>query len=319
MASSDTVLVADIGGTTSRFGLVHRGSLDANHIREFAGDDFPGGLQEVIPHYLSDAPAMPGRAVIAMAGPVKAGFVHLTNRRGWSFEPSALAATLGFSHVDVVNDFAALAWCLPHLPPALLAPIGGAELDPDATKVVLGPGTGLGVAALVHHNGRWTPAPSEGGHVEFAPTTAREAAVYDLIRRDTGRVSAEMIACGTGLGRIDAALAELDGETTDRKGPAISAAAREGEARAREVMDIFFAALARFAGDMALTFVAQGGVYIGGGVIQKVIDLLDPATFRANFEAKPPHQKLVSNIATVRITARYPALTGCAAIASLDG
>jgi glucokinase len=320
MASLDTVLVADIGGTTSRFGIVQRGSLEPQHIRELQDDDFPGGLQEAIPHYLADAPMTPVRAVIAMAGPVKGGLVHLTNRRGWSFAPDSLARQLGFSRIDVVNDFAALAWSLPHLPPPLLAPIGDATLDADATKVVLGPGTGLGVAALVRHNGRWTPAPSEGGHVEFAPVTARETAIYDHIRGTFGRVSAETIACGSGLARLDAAIAAIDAvETTDRKGPAISEAARNGEPRGREVMDLFFAALGRFAGDMAVTFVAQGGVYLAGGVMQKTVDLLDPVAFRASFEAKAPHQKLVAGIATVRITARYPALTGCAAIAALDG
>ena len=93
-------------------------------------------------------------------------------------------------------------------------------------------------------------------------------------------------------------------------------AARRGEKRACEVMDIFFSALARFSGDMALTYVARGGVYIGGGVLLKVLDLLDIAKFREDFAAKKPHERLVSTIPTVLITAKTPALTGCAAIAA---
>jgi glucokinase len=319
MASLDCVLVADIGGTNSRFGIVTRGSLEPHDIVELQNDDF-ANLQEAIPHYLANTSLQPTRAVIAMAGPIKGGTVHLTNRRGWSFVPAVLARALGFAKIDVVNDFAALAWALPHLPPSDLMQIGDAGLVDDATKLVLGPGTGLGVAALIRHNGRWTPAPSEGGHIELAATTAREAAVYDHIRRAHGRVSAEAVACGSGLARIDAALAAIEGDDgAGRSGPEISEAARIGEPRARETMDLFFAALGRFAGDMALTVLAQGGVYIGGGVMQKTIDLMSVEAFRDAFSSKAPHERLISGIGTALITARYPALTGCAAIAALDG
>ncbi|MGQ4274276.1 glucokinase [Terrihabitans sp. B22-R8] len=319
MASLDCVLVADIGGTNSRFGIVTPGSLVPKEIRELSNDDF-ANLQEAVPFYLSGASFRPDRAVIAMAGPIKGGTVHLTNRRGWSFVPGVLADQLGFARVDVMNDFAALAWALPHLLPADLRAIGDAIPTDDATKLVLGPGTGLGVAALIRYHERWIPVPSEGGHAELAPSTEREAAVFDHVRRGLGRVSAEAIACGTGLTRIDAALAFIDsGERTSRKGADISGAARDGEARGREAMDIFFSALGRFAGDMALTFLAQGGVYLAGGVMQKTIDLMDRAAFRASFEAKAPHERLVSTIATRVITAPYPALTGCAAMASIEG
>ncbi|MDX6807567.1 glucokinase [Terrihabitans rhizophilus] len=315
MASLDCVLVADVGGTTSRFGIVTRGSLEPRDIHELKGDDF-ANLQEAIPHYLTLTKSRPARAVIAMAGPVKGGTVHLTNRRGWSFVPEELAQQLGLARVDVMNDFAALAWALPYLPPDELRSIGGVPLDGAATKLVLGPGTGLGVAALARHNGRWTPVPSEGGHIELAAITPREQAVFDRVRSQYGRVSAEAIACGSGIARIDAAIAWIDsGEITEREGKDISDAARAGEARGREVMDIFFDALARFSGDMALAFLAQGGVYIGGGVAVKTIDLMDEARFRANFVAKAPHEKLVAAIGTSLITARYPALTGCAAYA----
>src|SRR5690606_31463062 len=112
-----------------------------------------------------------------------------------------------------------------------------------------GPGTGLGTAALLHHGDAWIPVPSEAGHVELGATTARENAVYDVLRRRFGRVSAELVASGEGLERLDAAIAELDGvQAGPREGAAISAAARAGEARAREVMDLFFDALARFSG-----------------------------------------------------------------------
>lgn len=314
MAPPDLVLVADIGGTNSRFGLVRAGELAPLDIRNYSNDGF-AGLHEAIPAYAKDCGHKPVRAVLAIAGPIKDGVVHLTNRRGWSFKPEELAKTVGLTRVEVVNDFAALAEALPYLDE--IKPLGPGRPRPDATKVVLGPGTGLGAAGLVHKDGRWIVVPSEAGHIEFADQGDREAAVFAIIRRNFGRVSAEQVVSGEGIERLDMAVAEIDGEELKhREGSEISDAARKGEKRAREVMDMFFSALARFAGDMALTYVARGGVYIGGGVLPKVLDLMDIAKFREDFAAKKPHEALVSEIATVLITARTPALTGCAAIAA---
>ena len=314
MARPDLVLVADIGGTNSRFGLVDAGEIAPLGITSVDNDRF-AGLHEAIPHYIAESGNKPVRAVLAIAGPMKDGTVHLTNRRGWSFKPEELAQKVGLSRVDVVNDFAALAEALPYIDE--LKPLGPGRPRPDATKAVLGPGTGLGVAGLVHHGGKWIVVPSEAGHVEFGGVTPRETEIYNVLRRGFGRVSAELVVSGEGLERLDMAVAEVDGEKVEhREGSAISDAARNGERRAREVMDLFFDALARFAGDIALTFVARGGVYIGGGVLPKTLDLMDVARFRKNFEAKRPHQKLVGDMATVLITAETPALTGCAAIAA---
>lgn len=314
MAPPDLVLVADIGGTNSRFGLVRAGELAPLNIKDYSNDGF-AGLHEAIPHYLKDVGHDAARAVLAIAGPVKDGVVHLTNRRGWSFKPEELAGQAGLRKIDVLNDFAALAEALPYLDE--LKPLGPGHPRPDATKVVLGPGTGLGVAGLVFKDGHWLVVPSEAGHIEFADLGDREAAVFAILRRNFGRVSAEQVISGEGIERLDMAIAELNGdEVKHREGSEISEAARKGEKRAREVMDLFFSALARFAGDMALTYVARGGVYIGGGVLPKVLDLMNIETFRQEFAAKKPHEQLVATIPTVLITAKTPALTGCAAIAA---
>lgn len=314
MAPPDLVLVSDIGGTNSRFGVVEAGRMTPRDIQAIDNDGF-AGLHEAIPDYIKQSGNRPVRAVLAIAGPMKDGTVHLTNRRGWSFKPEELAQKSGLARVDVVNDFAALAEALPYIDE--VKPLGPVRPRPDATKAVLGPGTGLGVAGLAYNSGHWIVAPSEAGHVEFADVTARETEIYNVLRRSFGRVSAELVVSGEGLERLDMAIAEVDGANAGhREGSAISDAARRGENRAREVMDLFFDALGRFAGDIALTYVALGGVYIGGGVLPKVLDLMDIARFRKNFEAKKPHDKLVSDIATVLITAKTPALTGCAAIAA---
>ena len=314
MALPDLVLVADVGGTNSRFGLVRAGELAPLDIQVLKNDDF-SGLSDAIQHYVTSVNQAPQRAVLAIAGPIRDDVVSLTNRSDWAFKPAELAAACAMSKVEAVNDFAALAEALPYIDD--LQQLGPGQPRPDATKVVLGPGTGLGVAGLVYSGGKWLVVPTEAGHIEFADQGDREAAVFAVLRRKFGRVSAERVISGEGIERLDMAVAELDGlDAARRDGAVISEAARGGESRGREVMDLFFAALARFSGDMALTFVARGGVYIGGGVLPKVLDLMDVAKFRRDFSAKKPHEKLIADIATVLITAQTPALTGCAAIAA---
>jgi glucokinase len=256
--------------------------------------------------------------VIAIAGRIDGPEVKFTNR-DWAFETGAFARRHGFAHLSIVNDFQALARALPHFQPDQLRPIGPAMPRTEAPKLVLGPGTGLGVAAALRCDGRWLAMPSEGGHIELAATTEREEAVYRAIRRAFGRVSAETVVSGAGLGRLDAALAALEGAAVaERDGAAIADAARQGEPRAREVMALFFDALARFAGDMALTVLATGGVYLYGGVIQKVADLLDPATFRRHFADKAPYGAMLEGVATTLVLSDTAGLLGCAAIAAED-
>jgi glucokinase len=317
MSDRAPTLVADVGGTHSRFGLLKPGTVQADAVMIFDNDAYHS-LSAVVTAYLADTGAEPDRAVIAIAGPIEGPQVRFTNR-DWAFETGAFARKHGFARLSVVNDFQALARALPHFQPDALHPIGPAAPCAGAPKVVLGPGTGLGVAAALRCDGRWLAVPGEGGHVELAATTEREEAVYRAIRRELGRVSAEAVVSGPGLGRLDAALAALAGTAhAARDGAAIAEAARNGEPRACEAMALFFAALARFAGDVALTFLATGGVYLYGGVIQKVVDLLDPVAFRRGFADKAPYGALLEGVATTLILSETAGLLGCAAIAAED-
>ncbi len=306
------ILVADIGGTNSRFALVAGGELTA---RLSVSNDEAGSLEAAVDRFLAVQKARPSHAVLAVAAPVGARAVRLTNR-DWIIDAEALERRFGFARVDLLNDFAAVAHGLPRLGADQLHMIGPAETA-AATKVVLGPGTGLGVAALIESNGVWRALPSEGGHIELAATTAREAEVFALLRRRLGRVSAEFVVSGMGLAHLDAAFAETDGTPyVPRDGAEVERAARAGEARALDVMTLFADALARFAGDMAVTFVARGGVYIAGGIVPKIVDRLDPGRFREAFEAKAPHQALMAGIATGVILEQDPGLFGCLAYAA---
>ena len=178
-------------------------------------------------------------------------------------------------------------------------------------QVVIGPGSGLGVASLVPTADSWTAVASEGGHVTLPATTNNEAAAIELIREQTGHCSAERVLSGPGLARLYVALAELAG----RNGASVTAAdvtnlATQGEPLARETLDMFFALLGTVAADLALTLGARGGVYIAGGIVTRFIDTFEESGFRARFEAKGRYHQYMQAVPTFLITEPLPALRG---------
>jgi len=178
---------------------------------------------------------------------------------------------------------------------------------------VVGPGTGLGVAALLRLEGRWQMMASEGGHASFGAQADSEDEVFDRVRRECGGVvSAEAVLSGPGLLRLARA---LDPQTTYREPEAIVTAALAREPAALATARLFVRLLGRFAGGVALTFKAFGGVYVSGGVGRGLGPLLDEPQFRAAFEMHPPHEQLLKTIPTLLVTYEEPGLLGCATLA----
>src|SRR5207302_4183778 len=166
-------------------------------------------------------------------------------------------------------------------------PLGRAIPPRPGPKAVLGPGTGLGVAALVPHGKEWIALASEGGHVSFGPAAADERIVFQRLAASEGEpVAAETVISGPGLERIYRALNPFGIPLVAR---AIVSEARAGGSDARIAVDLFVRLIGRFAGDVALTLKATGGVYVAGGVAQKLGPLLDGAIFGAAFENHRPH------------------------------
>jgi glucokinase len=269
-----------------------------------------GTLQEGIARYLQTTGATPSEAVLAVAAAVTGPEIVLTNR-DWRFRLDDLKAQFGLARIRVINDFEAQAWALPLLGPADLQHIGGPFEVAHGPKVVLGPGTGLGVAALITTDqGRFAVA-TEAGHVSFGPATTDEDAVFARLRKSSP-VSAEFVLSGPGLERLHLALRP---GTPFLAAAAIVAAARSGDSAALATTQLFARLLGRFAGDMALVFKAVGGVYVTGGVAQGIGDQFDVGRFREAFEAHPPYAALLARISTNLITRRQPGLLGCAALA----
>lgn len=306
-----TVLLADIGGTNTRCAL---GADDGriSGVRAFANREF-GGVADVLRRYLQEAaPAAPiRRGALAVAAPIRDDRVGMINI-AWAFSAEELRRALRLDRLQLLNDFAALAWALPALGPQDLAAVGGGAALAGFPKVVLGPGTGLGVASLVPVRGEWQAVAGEGGHVTLAALDERDEAVIRRARERYGHCSAERLLSGAGLGFLHAALhggAESDAIEVGQR-------ARAGEPAAIQTFERFFRLLGSVAGNLALTLGAFGGVYIGGGIVPRYLDLLQRSAFRECFEAKGRYREYLRAIPTSVIVAPHPALRGLAAYAA---
>ncbi len=307
------ILIADIGGTTSRAAFASPGRRPERIVT--IPNDSVDGPEGVLARLLDGAPQRPRAAVLALAAPVCGEEIVLTNRN-WCVRLRDLSARFGLSPIHAVNDFEALAWGLPSLHGDDLQVIGDDGAFPDGVKLVVGPGTGLGVAALVPA-GQGTGygvhvIASEAGHSSFGPAYADEAIIFHRLAEKIAPLSAERVLSGAGL----AALHEAMNPGTLRVAPEmIVRQARAGERSARASVAMFVRLLGRFAGDMALTFRATGGVYIAGGVATGLGPLFDPRLFRAAFERHPPYEAMLKAIPTALITCEEPGLIGCVAVA----
>jgi glucokinase len=304
------ILIADIGGSTTRLALAERGGRP-DHIIRFENDDITG-IEAAIETYVARLSARPRRAVLAVAGPIEGEEIALTNR-AWKFRRDTLASRFGFARVDVINDFQAVAWSLPSLRPDEVVALGTQTTPQPGPKVALGPGTGLGVAALVPNGSGWIAVPTEGGHVSFGPAHDDEIAILKSVGKGSLAVSAEMAVSGRGLEQLYHA---MNPDLPPQPARGVVAAAQAGDSAAIAVIDMFVRLFGRFAGDVALTFRANGGVYIAGGVARRFGALFDSAIFRRAFEAHPPFEQWLAGVPTFIVSYTEPGLLGCAAYAA---
>jgi glucokinase len=309
------VLVGDIGGTNARFAMLLANgeaiSFDSVRTADFANIDI--AIRDTI---LPNAPSAPKTAILAIAGPISGDEIELTNCP-WVVRPYVMMEMLGLKDIIVINDFEAQALAVAALGPEHLEQIGGGAAVEGASRVVLGPGTGLGVAGLINISGTWYPVPGEGGHVDMGPRTPRDYQVYPHIEALDGRVSGEQILCGRGLVSLYRAVCISDGVAPQYAQPQdVTAAAFNGaDPRAAETLDLFSAYLGRLAGDLALIFMARGGVYLSGGIAQKIIPVLKSGSMRAAFDNKAPHSAFMRETPVFVITHPLAAVAGLSAYA----
>lgn len=301
-------LVADIGGTTCRFAVIGPHGRPERIVR-FPNREVPD-MAAAIARYIAETGVRPDVGVLAVAGPVDGDEIALTNC-GWRFRLAELRTQLGFVQLHVINDFAAVAWALPALNSDDVKAIGPAIAGGRGVKVAFGPGTGLGVAALIPENGFWRVIPSEGGHMSFGAADGGEEPIFARLRALAGAVSVETVLSGPGLCRLHRAL-HPDAEPLASE--EIFARTKAGDPATRATVTMFVRLLGRFAGDIALVFKADA-VYLAGGVGYGLAPLIDAHEFRRAFEAHRPYEQQLAAVPTYLITERTPGLIGCAVYA----
>jgi glucokinase len=293
---TDRILLADIGGTNARFALLERGEISPpEHLRVA---DFPR-IEDAIADFLSrQGGVKPTAGLLGVAGPVVNNVCIFTNST-WVVDGNALAKQFGVASVTLLNDFEALGWSLPALRSTDLFALGAQRPAVDAPMLVLGPGTGFGTAAFLQ-----TPQPAvvvtEAGHATLPATSDREAAVIAELRRRFGHVFVERVLSGSGLENLYSALGAVDGTTAPtRDAAAITEAAFDGSCvLCRATVEMFCAFLGGVAGDLALTFLARGGVFIAGGIVPRFAERLAGTQFRTQFESKGRYEDLLRQIPT---------------------
>ncbi len=290
------VLAADIGGTNARFSVIEQdgGIARLSNIRigEFGS---PG---EAVMSVLRDFPGRhPESALFAYAGPVLGTRFHLTNG-AWELEPLAFLRDTGIHAFSIMNDFVAQGLAAVSLREEDLIQIGGRRRDDDAPRVIVGPGTGLGVALAVKVAEKWAIIPGEGGHIDLGPRTEREFRLWPHLDKRNGRMEAELAVSGPGIENLYRAIVREAGNPEKRFTAAeITAKASDNsDAQCREALDLMITFLARICGDMAVTALSRGGVYLAGGIVPRILPMLRDGRFRSVFEDKNPLTAVMEEI-----------------------
>jgi glucokinase len=268
-------------------------------------------MHDAAHHFLNGQPegTVVDRAVIAAAGPVSGGRCKLTNA-AWTLDAESLRQSLHLRSVRLVNDLEALAWAVPHFGANDVVAVGEGSAVMGEPVAVIAPGTGLGLACYL-----------PGTVPRAVASDAGDAAVLELLRRRFGHVSAERVLSGAGLVNLHAVLAAQDGHAPGTPTPEeIVRGALSGTApRYAAALELFCGFLGSFAGDMALTFAARGGVLIGGGIAPHIVPVLRDSSFRMRFAAKGRFAGYVGQIPTGVIVRLEPTFLGLAALAARGG
>ena len=325
---STSWLLADVGGTNVRFALAQpsltTAPLVASSIRAYRVADFRT-FSEAAAAYLRTLVTKPHHAVFAFAGRVEGTRVQMTNHP-WAISAPQLQSDLALESVQLVNDFAAIGMGLPLLQHGDVLSLGhgvnviGARAR-SQTFCVLGPGTGLGISALVVRDGRIDGLQTEGGHVGFAPSSTEEIAVLRQLMNRFSRVSIERVLSGNGLVNLRLALCAIEQiEAAPLQPEEITERARQvGDRECVRAVEMFCDILGSVAGDCVLSYGAWDGVYLAGGMLGPLLPWLQQGRFRLRFDEKGRFSQAVSKVPVALITHPQPGLlgaAGCAVVAS---
>jgi glucokinase len=309
------ILLCDIGGTNVRVAAAQAPG-EAPGPPAHTETQLHAGLADAIESVAQNLPARPRSLIVCAAGPLEGRRLKLTNAE-WMIDGPELADCLQLDQGLLLNDFEAQALSLPALLPEWTQDIGSVPAPDGGLRLVLGPGTGLGAAALAEVRGQLLPLATEVGHTDFGPTSPEEEHIWRHLERVEGRTTAESVISGPGLVRLHKARHAIRGLPAPADdGVAIVDRALAGGADEIETVRLFWRLIARLSGDLALTFLATGGISLSGGILPRIVPLLDAAEFRRIFEAKAPLEHVVRTIPTRVIMNGAGVLAGMAALAA---
>jgi glucokinase len=321
------LLAGDMGGTKTLLGLFER-SADPRPpeivVREYSTLEF-GAAAHIVTRFFEETGHRPDEieaACFGVPGPVIDQVVELTNV-DWDVDGRELQETVGLGHVWVLNDLEAMAYVVPTLRADELHVLQEGKKNPTGNGALMAAGTGLGQAMLIHVDGGWRPSPSEGGHADFAARTPREIELLAELTRIYGRAHYEHVICGPGLVNLARFTSKGQSfvfrETSDAAElPArIARAAIEGRCpHCKEALEMFVSAFGAAAGNFGMQCMATGGVFIGGGIPPKLLDVFKEPTFIEAFNAKEPLDDLVKGMPVSIILNRRAGLIGAAVYAN---
>lgn len=305
------ILGGDLGGTKTLLALAEPidGRIEIIREQRFASNDYPD-FDLLLGEFLADRPAI-ASACFGVAGPTDGRTAQLTYLP-WHLAASEISQHFGIGRVTLTNDFAAAANGLSVVDPAHIQTLYPGQPIAEAPRVILGAGTGLGVAGLVWEKGRYRVIPGEGGHIGFAPQTRQQGELWSWLLEQNGRVTTEDVVSGPGLARIYGFLGGRPQQPEEISQAALSST----DPLAEQALQLWLSCYGAFAGDLALHWLARGGVYLAGGIAAKLLPQIDSTPLIAAFLNKREHAPLVKNMPIYRLTAEDLGLRGALALAS---
>ncbi|HEX3234010.1 MAG TPA: glucokinase [Gemmatimonadales bacterium] len=321
------VLAADVGGTNARLALVDLDGRTARITREhrYPSRDYPG-LAPIVRHFSEQAPGRPARACLAIACTLVGDDCTAPNLP-WTINARRLAADIGIPRTTIINDFAAVGYGIELLGPADLATLQEGTTEPQGPIALIGAGTGLGEGLLVWERDHYRVLPSEGGHADFASRGRLQAGLLQSLEGQFKRVSWERLLSGGGIVNIyryllasgvapEQAAVRTEMEQEDPAAVVVRHGLGGTDRLSQQALDLFCDVFGAQAGNLALTVVATGGVYLGGGIAPRLVERLKSGPFLTAFRDKGRLSGLLSRIPVHVILNPNVGLLGAAAVAA---
>jgi glucokinase len=317
------ILAGDVGGTKTNLGLFLKGKERPvpKVIETFSSQEAPD-LEHIIRQFFEIHPVPVTHACFGIAGPVVNGKSKTTNLP-WNISENRIKKQFNFHHIKLINDLTATAMAIPLLNKDELFPLNQAGSIKNQNLALIAPGTGLGKAMLIFQNGRFLPVPSEGGHADFAPNNEAEMKLWRYLHQHYGHVSIERVVSGSGLVNIynwlkdSGCLNEPDWlkqklKEMDPAKTITEAALASKDPGCVEALNMFVSIFGAAAGNLALTGITTGGVYLGGGIPPKILSKLKEDIFMEAFTNKGRFKGFLEKIPVKVVLNDKAALIGAA-------